>query len=150
METSHPASGAKDDPTIWRVDDALWAPIEPILRSDKPRTKPARPRRDDRAIFDGPIRLVRTGGQWQRCRGSSAPSRPPTPGSGSGHRRGRCRARAVLLAESDGELGRAWEWQATDGRIVKASLGKRGLPARRRRRAATPPTAASPAPSAMC
>ncbi len=49
------AAAEKDDPTIWRVDDALLALVAPILKSDKARKKPGRPRRDDRAIFDGLI-----------------------------------------------------------------------------------------------
>ena len=41
----HPASAAPrlhraDDPTIWRVDDALWALLAPILKSEKERKKP--------------------------------------------------------------------------------------------------------------
>ncbi len=63
MDTSRPAlalPAAKDDPTIWRVDDALWAQLEPILRSDKVGVKPGRPRRDDRQIFDGLIWLARS------------------------------------------------------------------------------------------
>lgn len=54
---------APDDPTIWRVDDVLWAILASILASDKVRMKPGRPRRDDRPIFDGLIWLVRTGSQ---------------------------------------------------------------------------------------
>ena len=30
----------RDDPTIWRVDDALWADLQPLLVVDKPRKKP--------------------------------------------------------------------------------------------------------------
>ena len=37
-----------DDPTIWEVDDALWARRAPVLVNDKARKKPGRPRRDDR------------------------------------------------------------------------------------------------------
>src|SRR6478672_4928028 len=59
--TSQPT---RDDPTIWRVDDALWAELQPVLRIDKPRKKPGRPRVDDRAIFAGLIWLARTGSQW--------------------------------------------------------------------------------------
>src|SRR5215210_5740525 len=58
------AAPETDDPTIWRVDDALWAALEPVLRSTKLRTKPGRPRRDARALFDGLIWLARTGSQW--------------------------------------------------------------------------------------
>ena len=57
------AASDKEDPTIWRGDAALWDEIAPILRVDKPRKKPGRPRRDDRAIFDGLIWLARTGSQ---------------------------------------------------------------------------------------
>lgn len=59
-----PTARATDDPTIWNVDDALCALLEPILRTDKLRKKPDRPRRDDRAIVDGRIHLARTGCQW--------------------------------------------------------------------------------------
>jgi len=55
---------ARDDPTIWRVDDDLWSLLEPVLASNRVRTKPGRARRDDRAIFDGLIFLARTGSQW--------------------------------------------------------------------------------------
>lgn len=51
-----------DLPTIWRVDDALWAELRPLLVVEKVRKKPGRPRRDDRAIFDGLIWLARSGG----------------------------------------------------------------------------------------
>ena len=44
METPLPAATAattaQGDPTIWRVDDALWALLAPILKSDKARKKP--------------------------------------------------------------------------------------------------------------
>lgn len=51
-------------PTIWRVSDALWEQIAPLLKIDKPRKKPGCPRADDRRIFDGLIYLARTGSQW--------------------------------------------------------------------------------------
>ena len=54
----------KDDPTIWRVDDALWAHVAPLLIIDEPRKKPGRPRHDDRRILDGLIPFARTGSQW--------------------------------------------------------------------------------------
>lgn len=52
-----------DDPTIWRVADALWAETQPLLMADKPRKKPGRPHLDDRSIVAGPLRLVRNGGR---------------------------------------------------------------------------------------
>ena len=54
----------RNDPTIWEVDDALWAVLQPALVVAKPRKKSGRPRNDDRAIFTGLIWLARTGSQW--------------------------------------------------------------------------------------
>ena len=156
MDTLHgatpPVAGAdrpKDDPTIWRVDDALWAKLEPVLRIDKPRKKPGRPRRADRPIFDGLIWLARTGGHWSQLPREFGPKSTVhlrcTEWVDSGALE---RAWAVLLAEYDANLGLDWTWQAADGCIVKAPFGKKGALARRRPPAATPPTAANPAPSA--
>ena len=152
METTlavTPAAPAdNDDPTIWRTDDVLWALVAPVLAIDKPRKKPGRPRRDDRAIFDGLIWLARTGGQWSRL--------PPEFGPKSTvHRRltewvdtgALERAWAVLLREYDGDIGLDWTWQAADGCIVKAPFGKKGALVRRKPPAPTPPTAANPAPN---
>jgi len=145
------AAGPKDDPTIWRVDDELWARLGPLLAVDKPRKKPGRPRGDDRRIFDGLIWLARTGSRWKAL--------PPEYGPKStAHARLQewvahgClgRAWAVLLSEYDSEIGIEWEWQAADGRIVKAPLGKRGLPASRRRPGATRPTGGNAARSGTC
>ena len=120
------ATAEKDDPTIWRTDDTLWAEIGPILRGAKARKKPGRPRHDDRAIFDGLIRLARTGSQWSPLPREFGPKSTVherfTEWVGSG---ALARAWAVLLAEYDGELGLDWEWQAADGCIVKAPFGKK-------------------------
>ena len=153
MTTAEPATAAsgQDAPTPWRVDDALWAELQPLLVIAKPRKKPGRPRHDDRAIFDGLIWLDRTGSQWAalpRAFGATA----------TVHDRFQewvehgCfqRAWARLLEAYDGEVGLDWQWQAADGCIVKAPLGQKGGPARRRRRGPTPPTGASAAASGTC
>ena len=154
MSTPHPTAPAvteNDDPTIWRVDDALWAKLEPILKSDKVRKKPGRPRRDDRAIFDGLIWLARTGGHWPQLPREFGPKSTVhdrfTEWVECGARE---RAWAVLLRAYDAALGLDWGWLAADGCLVKAPFGKKGAPARRKPRAPTPPTAASPAPSGTC
>ncbi len=140
-----------DDPTIWRVDDALWAAIAPLLVIEKPRKKPGRPRLDDRPIFDGLIWLARNGGQWATL--------PRQFGAKSTvHARFQewvehgCLevAWARLLAVYDEEIGLDWHWQAADGCLVKAPLGKKGGPARRKRPEPTPPTAATAASSGTC
>ena len=150
-QSAAPTVTDKDDPTIWRVDDALWAKLEPILKSDKVRKKPGRPRRDDRAIFDGLIWLARTGSQW------AALPREFGPKSTVHERFSEWvaddkleRAWAVLLAEYDATIGLDWSWLAADGCIVKAPFGKKGRPAMRKQRVVTPPIGGNPAPSATC
>lgn len=151
LDTAAAAVAEQDDPTIWRVDDTLWALLAPILAATKPRLKPGRPRRDDRAIFDGLIWLARTGSQWAALPREFGPKSTVhdrfTDWVTSGALAG---AWAVLLHEYDGTVGLDWNWQAADGCLVKAPFGKKGGPARRRPRAAIPPTAANLAPSATC
>lgn len=152
MNTPNPAvhaAPAPDDPTIWRVDDALWALLAPILAATKPRKKPGRPRRDDRAIFDGLIWLARTGSQWAALPREFGPKSTVHERFSEWVTTGALeRAWAVLLQEYDSTLGLDWRWQAADGCLVKAPFGKKGALARRRPRAATRPTAANPAPNA--
>ena len=150
----HPATGRRrgphqDDPTSWAVDDALWAEVAPILTIDKPRKKPGRPRRDDRAIFDGLIWLARTGSQWSELPRRFGPKSTVHERFTEWVAHGALeRAWAVLLRVYDGEIGLDWEWQAADGCIVKAPFSKKGGPARRRPRGAPPPTGPNRAPSA--
>lgn len=140
----------KDDPTIWHVDDALWALLEPILKSDKPRKKPGRPRRDDRAIFAGLIWLARTGAQWSQLPRAFGPKSTVHERFSEWVASGALeRAWGILLQAYDDEVGLDWTWQAADGCIVKAPFGKKGMRARRKPRDATPPIAANPAPSAI-
>jgi transposase len=144
-----PARDDKDDPTIWRVDDALWTLLAPILRVDKPRKKPGRPRRDDRAIFDGLIWLARTGSQWSQLPRQFGPRSTVHERFTEWIATGKLeQAWAVLLREYDGEIGLDWTWQVADGCIVKAPFGKKGAPAKRKPPGATPPTAASRGPNA--
>ena len=116
---------------------------------DKPRKKPGRPRQDDRPIFDALIWIARSGGQWAAI--------PRAFGAKSTiHDRFQewvahgcfARAWALLLRRYDGEVGLDWPWQAADGCLVNAPLGKQGALGRRRRPGRTRPTAASAGPSA--
>jgi transposase len=140
-----------DDPTLWEVDDALWADLRPLLAIDKPRTKPGRPRADDRRLFNGLIWLARTGAQWQAVPARYGPKSTVHDRLVEWVTHG-CLAAAwaLLLERYDKEIGLQWEWQAADGCMVKAPLGKKGALASRRRRAPTRPTAASAAASATC
>jgi transposase len=149
--TANAMTPEKDDPTIWRVDDALWALLAPILKNDKPRKKSGRPRRDDRAIFDGLIWLARTGAQWSQLPRAFGPKSTVHERFSEWAASGALtRAWAILLQAYDGAVGLDWTWQAADGCIVKAPFGKKGALARRKRRDAIPPIAANRAPSATC
>ncbi len=155
METPHTAPPAPDpdhphdDPTLWVVDDFLWAELDPLLIIDKPRKKPGRPRRANRAIFDGLIWMARTGSQWSQLPRRFGPKSPVHLRFTEWVETGALeRARAVLLREVDTDLGLDWEWLAADGCIVKAPFGKKGALAKRPPPGATPLTAANPAPNA--
>ena len=149
-EDAPTAPTTKDDPTIWRVDDALWAQIQPHLVIAKPRKKPGRPRHDDRPLFNGVIWIARSGGQWEALPREFGPKSTVHARFQEWVAHG-CFQRiwAVLLAAYDEEVGLDWLWQAVDGCLVKAPLGKKGGPVRRKGRAPTPPTGASAAPSAI-
>jgi transposase len=152
MSTPHSAATAateNGDPTIWRVDDALWATLESILKSEKRRKTPGRPRRHVRAIFDGLIWLARTGRRWAALPRELGPKSTVHGRFREGVKEDELeRGWAVLLADYEAAIGLDWSWLAAGGCIGKAPFGKRGLPALGKERAATPPTAASPAPSA--
>jgi len=140
-----------EEPTIWRVDDALWAELRPLLAVDKPRKKPGRPRTADRPIFDGLIWLARSGGQWAALPREFGPK-------STVHDRFQewvaygcfAAAWARFLAAYDDEVGIDWQWQAADGCLVKSPLGKKGGPARRKGRARTPRIAGSAGRNGTC
>ena len=142
---------SKDPPTLWRVDDALWAELRPLLVVDKPRKKPGRPRRDDRALFDGLIWIARSGGQWAALPREFGP-KSTVHGRFQEWVAHGCFAQAWgrFLASYDDEVGIDREWQAADGCLVKAPLGKKGGPARRRRPGRISPIAGNAAPSGTC
>jgi putative transposase len=148
MSTKKKTLKSKDEPTIWFVDDALWAQIQPLLVVEKPRKKPGRPRRDDRAILNALIWLGRTGVQWKQLPKEYPPKSTVHDRLQEWVEHG-CLERvwAVLLRDYDNRFGIEWMWQSADGCMVKAPLGKKGTQARRRASGATPRTGASSEPS---
>jgi transposase len=110
----------------WRLPDALWAKMEPLL---PPRPKHPlgchNPRVPDRAAMDAIFFVLRTGCQWNALRETRICS------SSSAHRRfqewvaaGVFEAfwREGLLAY-DALRGIDWTWLALDGAMGKAPLG---------------------------
>jgi putative transposase len=116
-----------EPPTIWRTPDELWQRLAPLLVIDKPRKKAGRPRANDRRLFDALIYLARTGVQWCALPSEFGPKSTAYERFREWVKHG-ClqKAWAVLLQEYDQVLGIDWHWQAADGCIVKAPLGKRG------------------------
>jgi len=137
--------------TLWEVSDELWIRLAPILVIDKPRKKSGRPVRDARAIFNGLIWLDRTGSQWSQLPRRYGPKSTVHERFSAWVEHECLRAAwAIVLEEYDQELGIDWEWQAADGSMVKAPLGKRGALVRRKPRAATPPTEGKPGVNVHC
>lgn len=114
----------------WRIPDALWQRIEPLLLVEGPKPKGGRPRAAARQCMDGVFYVLRTGCQWKalpRCFGPAS----------TVHDHFQAWRQAgvfeklwqVGLVEYDGRLGLDWEWQAMDGAMTKAPLGgKRNRP----------------------
>ena len=55
----------RDIGASFRVSDALWERIRPLLPVERPKPKGGRPRNDDRKMLDGIFYVLRTGTQWK-------------------------------------------------------------------------------------
>jgi len=149
--TPVPPAAPKDDPTIWRADDVLWARGAPLLVVVKPRKKPGRPRTNDCPLFDGVIWVLRTGAQWGAVPREFGPKSTVHDRFQEWVRTGAfARAWTLLLEEYDAFVGLDLHWQSADGCLIKAPLGKKGGPEKPKARAATPLIGANAAPSAIC
>ncbi len=110
----------------WRVPDALWERIDPLLPAGKPhRYGGHRPRVDNRRAMDAIFFVALTGCQWNALNATGICS------SSSAHRRFQEwtkagvfeRLWALSLEEYDDLKGIDWLWQAMDGAMTKAPLG---------------------------
>lgn len=110
----------------WRIPDALWERIEPLLPKRKPRRKkhPGRKPLPWRQVLDGIFYVLRTGCQWKAA--------PREFGSGSSlHRYFQLLVKQGVfqklwkraLEEYDDLKGIQWEWQSLDAAMTKAPLG---------------------------
>ncbi len=131
-------------PTIWRVDDTLWAEVEKALAELDPPAKFGPERIDQRKAFDGVIYRMRSGVQWNQL--------PREFGDdASVHRtfqrwvkRGVLARIWALLVKGCEEFGGVdWEWQSFDCAMGKARHG--GIKSDR-----TQLTGRRTAPSAAC
>ena len=111
----------------WRMPDELWKKVKPFLPPGKPHPLGChRPRVDDRNAMDAIFYHLRTGCQWKALDATGICS------SSSAHRRFQEWTQAGVfqrlwtqgLLNYDGLKGIEWEWQAMDGAMTKAPLGK--------------------------
>ena len=110
----------------WRIPDALWEQMVPLL---PPRPSHPlgchNPRVPDRAAMDGIFFILRTGCQWGALSATGICSKS------SAHRRFTEWVEAGVFHEFwrlgllsyDGLVGIDWEWLSADGAMTKAPLG---------------------------
>ena len=131
-------------PPIWRLSDAQWAMVEPVLAEYDPPARFGPERIDQRKALDGVIYRMRSGVQWNQL--------PKEFGDDSSvHRtfqrwvkRGVIGRLWALLVKGCEELaGVDWKWQSFDCALGKARHG--GIKSER-----TQPTGRRTAPSAAC
>lgn len=112
----------------WRIPDALWNEIAPLLPVRPPKPHPLgchRSRVDDRRALDAIFFVLRTGCQWNALNATGICS------SSSAHRRFQewqaagffKRLWAAGLHRYDAVKGIDWTWQSMDGAMTKAPLG---------------------------
>ena len=108
----------------WRMPDALWERMKPLLPKYRATPKGGRPRLPLRQVADGIYYVLRTGCQWKAA--------PREFGSGSALHNyfQQWTALGVFarlwrhsLREYDARKGIAWQWQSLDGAMTKAPLG---------------------------
>jgi len=123
MKTKRPAPSASNK---WRISDALWAKIEPLLPPGKPHPLGCHnPRVPDRRAMDAIFFVLRTGCQWNALNATGLCS------SSSAHRRFQewtaagvfVKLWAMSLKAYDELEGIDWAWQSMDGAMTKAPLG---------------------------
>jgi putative transposase len=110
----------------WRIPDALWCRIEPLLPPRPPHPLGCHnPRVADRKAMDAIFFVLRTGCQWGALDATGICSHS------AAHRRFQEWAAAGVfvnlwatgLQEYDALKGLDWEWLAMDGAMTKAPLG---------------------------
>ena len=114
----------KDVNESYKIPDALWAEIEPLLPPEKPKPKGGRPRMDNRQAMDAIFYLLRTGSQWNSLPHSLGASSTVHDRFQEWQKAGVFHRMWEAGLEKYHELkGLDWEWQSMDGVMTKAPLG---------------------------
>lgn len=126
-ERSRPRTANNPTTTGFRVSDALWAVLQPLLPEhvNRHRFGGGRPRKPDRVCADGIFYVLRTGCQWKALDATGL-----CPGSTAHDRFQEWVEAGVFLrlwqagVERFDELhGIDWAWVSMDGAMTKAPLG---------------------------
>jgi putative transposase len=109
----------------WRVSDEFWEKVQPLIPPTPSHAKGGRTRMDDREAFAAMIYVLRTGIQWNALPREMGASSTVHDRYQEWERLGFFEElwRAGLL-EYDELEGIEWEWQAIDGAMTKAPLGR--------------------------
>jgi len=109
----------------WEVTDEFWERVEPLIPPAPSHARGGRTRMDDRKAFAAMIYVLRTGIQWNALPRQMGASSTVHDRYQEWEREGFFEElwRAGLY-EYDELEGIEWEWQAVDGVMTKAPLGR--------------------------
>lgn len=109
----------------WKVSDEFWEKVEPLVPPAPSHARGGRTRMDEREAFSAMIYVLRTGIQWNALPRQMGASSTVQDRYQEWERKGFFEElwRAGLL-EYDELEGIEWEWQALDGSMTKAPLGR--------------------------
>src|ERR671929_913767 len=109
----------------WTVSDEFWEKVQPLIPPAPSHAKGGRTRMDDRKAFSAMIYVLRTGIQWNALPREMGASSTVHDRFQEWQRQGFFEQLwRAGLAESDELEGIEWEWQAVDGVMTKAPLGR--------------------------
>jgi Putative transposase of IS4/5 family (DUF4096) len=137
----------------WRIPEAQWERIQPVLPSRQPHPRGChRPRVEDRRALDASFGVLCTGCPWQArpatglCASRAAHRRVPAWTAAGGWLAGW----APGLRADDARPGLAWAWLARDGAMTKAPLGGNRWASTRPRAGRSGPSGAASPTTAAC
>lgn len=110
----------------YRISDALWEKIQPLLPPPKPHPLGCHnPRKPDRLVLDAILLILRTGMAWNALNvtGPVAKSTAYDRYSEWVESGVFFRIWQMALSEYDALKGVDWEWLSMDGAMTKAPLG---------------------------
>lgn len=109
----------------WKVSDEFWEKVQPLIPPAPSHEKGGRRRMDDRKAFAAMIYVLRTGIQWNALPRQMGSSSTVHDRYQEWERKGFFEELwKAGLAEYDELEGIEWEWQAIDGAMTKAPLGR--------------------------